>query len=913
MTFLLYGAGDARDHTTFAHLRREGATVSYAIQGEANSLLREQPGVASVSDIDEAVALAQSSGTTTVIVQRPELLLSGAVDVFAAAKFPTIGPGRVAAELEGSKLVCKRMLRDSGVPTPEWEEATSAETARRMLRERWVPGDCEWVIKSERYLSDAQLRTAVPDSLEAAEAAVERLAAVPLSERGETILVERRVTGQEVSVHAIIDGARVHVCPLVADYKRLHDGDRGPNTHGMGAVASTRDHATAWRSALAPLVEQVGAAVEAAGLGYRGVLYVGVMVTPSGPMVLECNVRPGNPEWQALLALMETPLSEVFAGLTNGGVRREPRWRKATMAGAVFAAVAGYPDLDTAPSDAPIQGIAEVPDDVVLVGEGVRGSQPPRAGTGRSLCVISTADNSDALRRRLYDGLKTVRFPGMQVRSDIGLDRDIVTEGGALPPDATPAAELPDSHVEFVLAAARDTDRDAARTRVAAVTRALIEHSGRGLELTEAPLENTDLRGFDLRRAVLNRARLHGARLDNANLTEAALICPGTERTRFTGARMRGAYMHAFAAQVCDFRRADLRDLVDATGALFHGCYLEGADLRGAMLSGSAFYQTALDDARLEGANLTACQVVESSCRHAIFAGAQLDDAVFTAVDLSGASLHAAIGRNVVIQRPSAASNLDLSDAQLPGLRLVNVKAYGLAAARVSAPESDVRDCHLPDADLRGADFTSSAWTRVQSPRAKLAGAVATGGRWIDCVLDGADLSGMKAENLSAVNVSAIAASLAAFQGRCAHLRNCDLSAVDLTGAYLYRAMLTGDPPPSMKLAGARLTSAVLVQAYVTADLTGADLANVRGAYSRFNQSIMTRANLSGAQLFEASLIKTDFRDARLVGISPPLLADRCAGLQEALAAAGTPEALKLAAQVADLERALHRSGSMST
>jgi uncharacterized protein YjbI with pentapeptide repeats len=547
-----------------------------------------------------------------------------------------------------------------------------------------------------------------------------------------------------------------------------------------------------------------------------------------------------------------------------------------------------------------------VPGEVDVLGEGICGGQPLRAGEGRSLCLVARAPDPSLLRERLYGGMVNVKFDGMQVRRDIGTARRLVTE------DAGEGPTL--DHPTIIARAAIDADREAARARVSALTDALIEQTGHGLELSNAVLQDLDLSGFDLRRATLSRAQLYGTNLRNADLTEATLICPGLERTNFAGASLRGAYMHALGAQVCDFRGTDLRDLVDATGALFHGCRLDGADLRNAMLSGSSFYQTSLDGAVLDGANLQACQIAESSCVGTTAAGTLLDDAVFTRVEMQRFSLRSATGRNVVIQAPVAAGGLDLRDANLPGLRLVGVRASDLSAASLRAHEADVRDCHLPGLDLRRADIARSSWTRVLAVGARLGDANAEASRWIACVLDGADLRGTKAENMSAVETSAIGASMVGFQGRCAHLRNCDLSDVDLTGAYLYRAMITGDPPASMKLTSAKFTGAVLVQAYITADLRGADMRNARGAYARLNQTVLVDADLTGAQLYEASMVKCDLRGASLRGVAPPVLADRCPGLYEALDAAdGTELAAALRAQVTELAESLRRSGGLST
>ncbi len=444
-----------------------------------------------------------------------------------------------------------------------------------------------------------------------------------------------------------------------------------------------------------------------------------------------------------------------------------------------------------------------------------------------------------------------------------------------------------EGHAALLLRLAVDPDRAAARSTVAGITAELLEQTGAGLSLSGAALNGADLREFDLRGADLNRASLHGTNLSGAQLSGASMVCPGLERTRFAGAVLSGAYVHAFAAQVCDFSGADLSDLVDATGALFHGCKMVGARLDGANLSGSSFYQSILDDGSFLRSNLQSCSFVESSCARTRFAGATLDHASFTRSDLRGTDLRAVSGEGVVIQRPLSAEGLLLDHARLPALRMLHVNAVGVSAKQVSAPDSEWRRCGLPRLAAAEADLSGSGWGDVVLHDADLRGAVLVGVRWTRVLADGANLSDAKAEDMHVTDSSAVAMCARRLQARCWTVRNSDLTRADLGGAYLYRAMITGDPPGSMRLGGADLAEAVLVQAYLAGDLTRASLRHVSGAYARLNQCLLSGADLRGARLFEASMVKTDFRGSDLRGVQPPVFADRCPGLEEAARAAG--------------------------
>jgi uncharacterized protein YjbI with pentapeptide repeats len=280
------------------------------------------------------------------------------------------------------------------------------------------------------------------------------------------------------------------------------------------------------------------------------------------------------------------------------------------------------------------------------------------------------------------------------------------------------------------------------------------------------------------------------------------------------------------------------------------------------------------------------------------FDRAILDESQFSRCDLKAASFADASGAEVSVVHPLAADRLALDGASLPGLRLCDIRATGLSAQRLSARGLSVTRGDLPGACFDGADLVASTWTSASLRGASFRDATTDASRWLSCVLDGANAEGLKLENATFVDCSLVATRMARINGRCLHLRNCTATQADLAQAYLYRAMITGDPPAAMDLSGAVLHDAVLVQAYVAANLTGADLVNVRGAYARVNQSILAGTDLRGAQLFEVCAVKTDFTGACLAGVDGPLFADRCPGLEAAAQNAGGPATETLASQI---------------
>ncbi|HET6583349.1 MAG TPA: hypothetical protein VFG69_07875 [Nannocystaceae bacterium] len=416
MTLVLVGAGDARDHALFTRLREAGAAVVLANLG-TNGLLADDPDVVAVESIASARALLERIEPTAVVVQRPELLFAGAVDALSRPGVPVFGPRRFGAVLELSKLRAKAFMQRHGVATPAYRRFATATEAIEFLRREWSD-DRRWVIKSDRYLAAAHLRTAVPRTLAEAERAVVALAAIPIATRGSWILIESCLAGVESSVHLVIDGTHASLCPPVRDYKRLYDRDRGPNTHGMGAVAGGRLDARAEALLRARIIEPTLAGLAHDQLGYRGVLYIGVMWTADGPVALEYNVRPGNPEWVALLTLVDGP---SLARALAGDLVDDLQWQSDRIGGAAFATVPGYPIVERSHA-ALVGGIERAREIATVLGEGVVRDAHGRlhAGRNRSLCVSAEGATVADMRARLYPALAALSFLGRHYRSDIG-------------------------------------------------------------------------------------------------------------------------------------------------------------------------------------------------------------------------------------------------------------------------------------------------------------------------------------------------------------------------------------------------------------------------------------------------------------------------------------------------------------
>ena len=348
----------------------------------------------------------------------PEAPLAAGVADALDGIAPAFGPGRAAARLESSKAFAKEVMRRAEVPTPASVSVHGIEEGMAALA-RWASPP---VVKAD-WLA-AGKGVVVPETEQEARDAVRDLfAAAPA---GGTVLLEERLTGVEVSAFALVSGE--HVVPLAAarDHKRLGDGDTGPNTGGMGALTpvagfGTRELEEAAERIFAPVAWRMARD----GTPYRGILYAGLMLTDAGPMVLEFNVRFGDPEAQVLLPLVDGDLSAALLGVATGGrgLMEDSIVMGPGSAVGVVIAAEGYPNDPV--RDRPIGGAdPSGPDDggPLLYFHGATRRSPGGHATtgGRVVTVVGLGDDVASARAVAYRGVAGVELEGGQHRSDIG-------------------------------------------------------------------------------------------------------------------------------------------------------------------------------------------------------------------------------------------------------------------------------------------------------------------------------------------------------------------------------------------------------------------------------------------------------------------------------------------------------------
>ncbi len=413
MRVLVIGSG-AREHALLLGLRRDPQVEFLAVApGNAGtSAVAEQHDV----DVTSAEAVTALAGKLTVdlVVVGPEVpLVLGVADAVRAAGIACFGPSKDAARIEGSKAFAKDVMAAAGVRTAVSETVDNPAHLDAAL-DRFGPaaGQPAWVVKDDGLAAGKGV-------VVTADRDAARAHAAELLESGHPVLLESFLDGPEVSLFCLVDGATVVPLLPAQDFKRVGDNDAGPNTGGMGAYSPLPwlpDEVTA--AIVSDVVEPVAAELVRRGCPFSGLLYAGLAITSNGPAVVEFNCRFGDPETQAVLALLDSPLGQVLHATSTGTLAEfgPLQWRDGYAVTVVLAAE-NYPGR-------PRVGdviVGSETDGVLHAGTARRGDGAVVSSGGRVLSVVGTGADLLAARESAYAVLSSVRLPGSHFRSDIGL------------------------------------------------------------------------------------------------------------------------------------------------------------------------------------------------------------------------------------------------------------------------------------------------------------------------------------------------------------------------------------------------------------------------------------------------------------------------------------------------------------
>ena len=419
MNILVLGSGGREHAIAWAIAKSSKCDELYVAPGNGGtaSVAQNIPGL-DMMDGEAVLGFVRDKGIDLVVVGPEAPLVAGVADSLRAAGVPVFGPNAEGAQLEGSKDYSKKFMGDNGIPTAAYATFTECEPALEYVRQQGAP----IVIKADGLAAGKGV--VVAETLEDAEEAVRNCFDGAFGQAGSKVVIEECMTGPECSLLAFVSNGKAHCMAPAQDHKRAFDGDKGPNTGGMGVYSPVPIVTDDEMAAMVEVMETAAAATacEPFASDYRGVLYGGFMLTPQGPKVIEYNVRFGDPETQVVLPRLESDLVDIMMAVAEGRpddieLEWSDRW-----AVCVVLASEGYPG--SYEKGKVILGIdeAEELDGVTVFHAGTSHNADGELITagGRVLNVVALGDTFEEAREQAYRACDLINFEGKQFRTDIG-------------------------------------------------------------------------------------------------------------------------------------------------------------------------------------------------------------------------------------------------------------------------------------------------------------------------------------------------------------------------------------------------------------------------------------------------------------------------------------------------------------
>jgi len=412
---VLVVGGGGREHALAWHLAGSGHQV-FCAPGNAGIAHVAQCESVSADDVPGLTRLAVRQKIDLTVVGPEAPLVAGAADEFERQGLAVFGPRQSGARIEGDKAFAKEVMHAAGIPTAQFQTFTDFDAARNYLSQHRLP-----VVVKASGLAAGKGVVVAETRAEAEQAVSDMLCEGRYGEAGKVVVIEEFLQGEEVSMIGLCDGRSVQVLAPSQDHKRLLDGDKGPNTGGMGAYApapvmTAELQVTVQQKVFVPLLAEFARR----DIDYRGVIYAGLILTADGPRVLEFNCRFGDPETQVILPLLDGDLAELAMACIDGSLQKQtltPVVDRAALC--VVAAAEGYPGSYS--KGMPIAGDLVGSDGVIVFHAGTKFKDNHTVTSGgRVLGVTGIGRSLVDARQRAYRALEDVSFPGMVFRRDIG-------------------------------------------------------------------------------------------------------------------------------------------------------------------------------------------------------------------------------------------------------------------------------------------------------------------------------------------------------------------------------------------------------------------------------------------------------------------------------------------------------------
>jgi len=416
---ILVVGGGAREHTLVWKLAQSPRVNEiYAAPGNSGTAQIARNLNISPTDIESLAKAAQEKGIELVVVGPEVPLANGITDYFQELGIPVFGPTRKATEIESSKVFAKELMQKYHIPCARSVSFSDYDRAKEYIQQQTPP----IVVKADGLAAGKGV-TVASSTAQALDALDKTMKSRDFGAAGDRVVIEECLSGEEMSAFAFTDGTTVIPMVAACDYKRAGDGDRGPNTGGMGSYSPPCFFSSGLaRTVKETIMEATVAAMARENRRYRGTLYSGLMVTSDGPKVLEFNARFGDPEAQVTLPLLKTDLVDIMLAVINGKLNQiDVEWSEDACVGVVIAS-AGYPG--SYKTGFPITGLDKLDKDILVFHAGTKTGNEPRevvTSGGRVLTVVATGKTTAEARGKVYANLPRIHFEGCHYRKDIAL------------------------------------------------------------------------------------------------------------------------------------------------------------------------------------------------------------------------------------------------------------------------------------------------------------------------------------------------------------------------------------------------------------------------------------------------------------------------------------------------------------
>ena len=415
---LIIGNGGRENSLAWAIQKNESIKKVYIIPGNAGTE-RINKCERIKMDINNKIELVEKLNFLNInlIVIGPEIpLANGLADFLRKKEFKVFGPGKDGAKLEYSKSWAKEFMQDANIPTAKFWKVNSLEEAKKIIYSSSIP----LVVKADGLASGKGVF--IPDSKDECFKVTESILNGKFGSSGNLVVLEEKIQGPEVSVFALCDGKRYVLLPSAQDHKRLNEKDRGPNTGGMGAYSPTPLLTEEYlERIIKEIIEPTINQLNKKNIDYRGVIYFGLMITKSGPKVIEYNCRFGDPECQTIMPLMDQNFVFLLEKCSMGNLTGDEKIKiSEKVSGCVIATSKGYPQEYKTGFPIKLGKIDNI--DCQIFDSGTTFSENKELLTdgGRVLSIVCQDEDFDAVFEKAYKNLKEISFDGMYYRNDIG-------------------------------------------------------------------------------------------------------------------------------------------------------------------------------------------------------------------------------------------------------------------------------------------------------------------------------------------------------------------------------------------------------------------------------------------------------------------------------------------------------------